>query len=341
MRKVTIQDIAKDLNLSRNTVSKALSNSDTVSFETRQNIFKRAVELGYKKLDPNLILEEDNTIDEKTGNIAILANKDTADFWNRIMMGISDELGKNNCNLLFNLINEEDESKLVLPANIASQKVDGIIVLSIFGAEFLKRMLETNVPIVFLDAPLEGGAYERKGDVVLVEGEESVYEITKKLIESGRKKLGFIGDITYCRTILHRWRGFQKAIIESNLIIDEEMSLIEHVPNKYYDIEELYEGLGRMKVIPDAFVCANDDIAINAMKFFKEKGYTIPTDIAITGFDDKRDATVVEPALTTVRVYNEQIGKRLVQELLWRIEHPEMPYETITVSSTVIYRKSS
>jgi LacI family transcriptional regulator len=341
MRKVSIQDIAKDMGLSRNTVSKALSNSETVAYDTRQRIIKRAIELGYKKLKPDLRMKIEETMTSKTGNIAVLAHREIADFWNRIMVGISSELNKNNCNLLFSFINKEDEDRLLLPANITNRTVDGVILLSVFRKDYITRIVNNSVPVVFLDAPVEDLEYSQNGDIVLVESENSVYTITKDLITKGRKRLGFIGDITYCRTVFERWQGFLRALNESGIQVCEEVCLVKHASGRYYDEDELRSYLQDIREMPEAFVCTNDDIAISLIRFLKEKGIRVPKDIAVTGFDDTRDSVVVDPALTTVHVYNEQVGRKLVQELMWRIENPDMPQETVIVNTRVVMRESS
>jgi LacI family transcriptional regulator len=341
MRKVSIQDIAKDLNFSRNTVSKALSNDDSVSYDTRQRIIKRAIEMGYRKLNPELAAETIDAAKERPGNIAVLARRDIADFWNRIILGISSELKKSNHNLLFNFIDIEDEQAGVLPSNIANQDIDGIILLSVFNKDFVNKLLETKLPMVFLDAPIDICENDLPADVILVEGECSVYKVTKELLEKGLKRIGFVGDVTYCRTIFDRWRGYAKALKDYNLTIDESISITKAAPKHLYDYEEVSSYLSNIKHMLEAFVCANDDIAMHVIRYLKEMGLKVPDDVKVTGFDDIRDSMLIEPALTTVHVFNEQIGARLVQELMWRINNPEMPYELVVINTKVIFRRSS
>ena len=340
MRNVSIQDMAKDLNLSRNTISKALSNSATVSEGTKNKIIKRALELGYKKISPELALnlEKIATVTE-IKNVAVISRKETADFWNRILMGISEELEKNNYNLLFRCISEEDENNLVLPQSLTSNSVDGIILLSIFQDEYLDRLKECEVPLIFLDSPV-GGYDKDYGDVLMVEGDNSVYKLTKYLVEKGCKSIGFIGDISYCQSIYARWSGYSRALKENNIKYNENICFTKD-SKKFYDEIILNKVLEQIKSFPDGIICANDDIAINVMKFLKGKNIKVPEKVLVTGFDDKRDAVVIDPPLTTVHVSNELLGRKLVQELKWRIENQDMPVEIVIVKTEVIIRKSS
>ncbi len=341
MKKVSIQDIAKDLGLSRNTVSKALNNDECVSYDTRQRIIKRAVEMGYKKLNPELVFEKIDASNERHGNIVVLARRDIADFWNRIILGISSELKKCNHNLLVNFIDIEDEQAGVLPANILNQEIDGVITLSVFNKDFMNKLLESKRPIVLLDAPVDIYENDLPADVILVEGECSTYKITKDLLQKGLKRIGFIGDVTYCRTIFDRWKGYSKAHKDFNLAVDEGISTTKPFQKHLYDYEEVSGYLSNIKNMPEAFVCANDDVAMHVIRYLKEKAVRVPEDVKVTGFDDRMDSILIEPALTTVHVFNEEIGIRLVQELMWHINNPEMPYELVVINTKVIFRKSS
>ncbi len=142
MRKVTIQDVAGELDLSRNTVAKALNNSETVAYETRYLVIKKAYEMGYSKLSP-VVLNDFKIKDslERTKTIVVFARRELSAFWNRIIMGISDELNKNNCRLQFNFISEEDEANHVLPLDMQTD-MSGIIILSVFRKSYLELIIK-------------------------------------------------------------------------------------------------------------------------------------------------------------------------------------------------------
>jgi transcriptional regulator with XRE-family HTH domain len=153
MKRVTIQDVARELNLSRNTVSKALSNSSTVAYETRYLVIEKAYEMGYSKLSP-AVLNQFKIRDklDNTKAIVVLARREISVFWNSIIMGISDELKKYGCKLQINFISEQDEKNL----NISFEQqrdIGGIIVLSVFSNEFISQIIKQNLAVVFLDCP--------------------------------------------------------------------------------------------------------------------------------------------------------------------------------------------
>lgn len=341
MKKITIQDVAKELNLSRNTVAKALNNSDTVAYETRYVVIKKAYEMGYSKLSP-VVLNEFKIKDklEKTKTVVVFARRELSTFWNRIIMGISDELNKNNCKLQFNFISEEDEVNHVLPLDMRSD-MSGIIILSVFSRSYLELILKKDVPVVFLDGPSNIHDIAELGDVIIFEGGHSTKVLTEHLIEQGMKKIGFIGDTSYCRTIVDRYNGYTTALMENGIPVDESIIFNKHVPHKYYKAEEINTVLNQLIDMPEAFVCANDDIAKDVIYGLRQKGIRVPEDVAVTGFDDKDGVELLSPPLTTVHIGNQRMGRRLVQILMWRIENMDLPKEIVIIGTEVVIRESS
>lgn len=341
MKKVTIQDVARELNLSRNTVAKALNNSDTVSYETRYVVIEKAYEMGYSKLSPVVLNEFKlrNKIDD-TKTIVVLTRREISVFWNSIIMGISDELNKYGCKLQFNFISEQDEKNLVMPLDLQAE-VSGIIILSVFSIEYIEQIMKQNIPVVFLDAPADLDSISQYGDIVVCEGNHSIRKITNHLISQGLKKIGFIGDITYCKTIDDRYQGYLAALTGAGYNVDTTITATYHDTHKFYKTEEVEKALSGFPYIPDAIVCANDDIALDVIRCLKSRGLSVPQDVAVTGYDNVEGMAQVEPFLTTVRVGNQRLGRRLVQQLMWRIQNPTFPKEVIYINVEVIFRQSS
>lgn len=341
MKKVTIQDVARELNLSRNTVAKALNNSDTVSYETRYLVIEKAYEMGYSKLSPAVLnqFKLRNKVDE-TKTIVVLTRREISVYLNSIIMGISDELNINGCKLQLNFISEQDEKNLVLPLDLQAD-VSGIIILSVFSKEYVNQIMKYNIPVVFLDAPSNMEEISSYGDIIIIESRESLKKITSSLIEKGMRKIGFIGDITYCKTINDRYQGYLSALKEAGIEPDNNIIASYHTDRKFYKPEEVEEAVSKFPYIPEAIVCANDEIALYLMRYLTSKGLSVPEDVAVTGYDNIEEMSKVEPVLTTVRVGNQRLGRRLVQQLMWRLKNPNFPKEITTIGVEVIFRKSS
>ncbi|MDN5277909.1 MAG: LacI family transcriptional regulator [Clostridiales bacterium] len=260
---VTIQDIARELHLSRNTVSKALKNSKDVSNETKQLVVTKAFEMGYSKLSPAL-LKQFNVEKKSNQNksIVVLARRESSIFWGNIIMGISEEINKYESKLQVNFISEYDEKNLILPVNF-QDKIEGIIFLNVFSKKYIDEIMKynTDTAVVFLDAPNDVYSIADYGDIVILEGVNSVKTITKHLIEQGMRKIGFIGDITYCKTIYDRYQGFLNAMNSAGLELDESIIAVYHPSKRFYDASEIEAALKKFPYLPEALVCANDDIA--------------------------------------------------------------------------------
>jgi len=341
MKKVTIQDIAKKLNLSRNTVAKALNNSDTVSYETRFLVIETAYEMGYSKLSPVVLNEFKvrNKVDE-TKSIVVLTRREISFFWNSVIMGISDELNKYGCKLQFNFISEQDEKSLVLPIDF-NEEISGVIILSIFSDDYISQIIKQNVPVVFLDGTVELGNSYKYGDVIVCEGKNSIQTITLDMISKGLSKIGFIGDTTYSKTIHERYEGYLAALRKADITPDPSIIASYHRTHKFYKKEEVEAAIDDFPYMPEAIVCANDDIALFTIRYLHSKGLSVPDDVAVSGYDNVEVMSQTEPILTTVKVGNQRLGRRLVQKLMWRLKNPAFPKEVLFINSEVIFRESS
>ena len=340
IKKVTIQDIAEELQLSRNTVAKALTNSNVVAYDTRMAVIKKAWEMGYQKMDATM-LEEYDLIDssEKKRTVIILARNEMSLFWNSILVGISEELNSHNCRMRMAFVSPENEKDGVLPDDFKDE-IDAVILMSVFEPVFTERVLKEKLPTVFLDSPIGHYRVEHNCDSVICDGRESVAAITKTLIDQGLRKIGFVGNITYCESLYQRYQGFVEGMDSAGLVIDESIVFTEHMP-QMYSIDEVESIVNRFPYLPDAIVCANDDVAFKVMRAYIKKGIRSPRDYAITGFDNEEVLTQADPKLTTVGVRNRMLGRRLVQQLMWRILNPDFPKESVHIATKPIYRSSS
>ena len=340
MKKVTIKEIANEMGLSRNTVAKALTNSEIVSYNTRRAVIEKATELGYHKMPASAtrMLNQGNAQTAKT--VLVLAYTEISVFRNEIILGISEELKNHGYKLRFNFISPEDEENLLLPVDWEDEAV-GVIMLSVFSKPYIKKLMDYERPVVFLDCPTDSNEFTQYGDVLVCEGKDSTKKIVNHLILQNIKKFAYIGDITYCKSVRERYEGFISALEQANINVDNGMLITKHVKKRYYEGHEVDQAIDSLESMPEALVCANDDIAQFAIRKLKSKGLRIPEDIAIAGYDNLESLTHVEPFITTVNVENQLLGRRLVQQLIFRLKFPEFKHEVIHVGTDVIFRESS
>ena len=198
-----------------------------------------------------------------------------------------------------------------------------------------------DIPTVCYDIPLGIKSTEIRGDRVLVEGYQNVYDITASMLKSGKKTVGFLGDITYCRTVLDRWHGYRNALNDYNVPFEDKFVETSHVTEKYYEYSKFSRMMDAMEELPEGFVCVDDVIAIFLVRYLTAKGLRIPEDIAVAGFDDQTILKAESLYLTTVHVDNEYLGARMAEQLMYRIKHPERPAETVFVETRIVYRETT
>lgn|GEM_PF-5984862 len=340
MKTITINEIASNLNISRNTVSKVLNNRGYVSTDLKKKIVKEAVENKYKRLSPE-ILELYNSENPPVQKIisVIATCPEFSDFWTKIISSIADEVSKTECKLIYSFLTRTEESNFELPNIVKAHQASGIIVINVYNVDAINKISETGLPIVYYDSPVFPKTNNNLcGDLILLEGENSIFEITSKLIERNITPISFIGDITYSRTIHERFQGFSSALHANHIAFNEEAYLLSSQILHLYYGEEIDAFLDNLPAYPKTFICANDFIASVVIRRLKIKGYNVPRDIIVTGYDNTSSQNEETLPSATVDVNTQLLGKRLVEQLLWRMEHKSMPYETIHIRTKTIFR---
>lgn len=339
MKKTSLQDIAEQLQVSRITVSKVLNNKPGVSIETKKKVINKLVESGYKIIDSQLVdLVKENKENDYRCVAVVATAPEFSEFWLKIINAISNELSKSHYECIYCFLSRSEEN---LPTIINSKHVSGIIVINVYDDSIIKTLSDFGVPAVFLDISPRMFNESINGDIVLLDGYRSILEITNTIIAKGRKKIGFIGDITYSKTILERWEGYKGALKQNNLEILPEYCFTNSSYGHFYYKEEIEKVLDSISSMPKAFVCANDFIAFMLIGLLKKKNFKIPEDIAVSGFDDIRENLTGDSELTTVTINTDVLGKRLVHQILLKIDEPAMPNEIIYIEPKVVYRSST
>lgn len=352
MKKTGINDIAMYLDLSRNTVSKVMNGRGKVSDSMRAQIIEAAIKLEYDKLPEHLLVEYEEYEKNKTPkevvnkNILVLAiAPDFSSFWGKMIGGITKELADKGYYCLYNFLTFEQAGHFTMPELIKSGNIAGIVVINMYNKQAVGEIATWGIPTVYYDLPLGMNCVRAKADVIIVEGRDSIFEITKGLLQQDIKPLGFIGDANYCKSIEERWRGFIRAHEKLNRPIEEDYCIISQEKGHFYFEQEVERALQDMLThkgkLPRGFICANDVIAYKAMNELRRIGYRVPEDIKISGFDDIEVAISEEKSLTSVGVCIEEIGVRLAEQILWRIIHPERNYEVIKICGDIYLRKST
>lgn len=223
--------------------------------------------------------------------------------------------------------------------HLQTGSVHGIIVLNVYNERLLRLLAETQIPKVFLDTSSLVSPDELNGDLLLMESRNSVRNITAHLLEKGRTLPGFMGDIGYAQSNRERYEGFCQALMDAGKTPNPSLCLTTPLGIDSYR-EEIDSFLSSLSRMPDAFVCASDYVACILMQLLEKRGLRVPEDVAVSGFDNNIEDLLAEN-LTTVQVFNEELGSRLALQILYRIKYPHTPHEVTYLESKVLYRAST
>lgn len=339
-KKVTMQEIADKVGVSKFAVSKALSGKSGISEATREKIHRVAAEYGYSN-QKNSSPDQQPSTDPDYKIIGILIpnirsqNKESA-YWGKILEGISANLEKRGIGTIIITDDSPQNFNLV----IKPEGLKGVISVGLIAPEMLLELRNLSIPFVLVDHEDELLA----SDSVFMNSFDSLRRLTNYLLDTGHTRIQFVGDIHYSRSFFDRWCGFKTVMDEKMNDYSYNSSLLRIKPSVDEDnynrlTSELVQLSG--STFPTAFVCANDQIALHVLNVLNELAIQVPDDCSITGFDNNEDIIKLFPELTSIIAEEAALGAKAVDLLLWRIENPWMPYEKVLLQSQLIVRDST
>lgn len=330
MKNVTMKDIARMLDVSTVTVSKALSDKDGVSAELREKIKETAKQLGYRYNSLAKGMKEGRSY-----NIGIIIAeryiKDDMDaFYLKMFHNLVKSLSKVDYYGIMDIVSQRDEKELVMPNMISENKVDGVIILGQMNTDYLIMIKNTDIPLVFLDF------YDDQLDVDSITSDNfyGAYTLTNYVISMGHREIGFVGNILATKSILDRYFGYYKALISNKIDYHEEWLVLDRDDSGEYIDFKLPEKM------PTAFVCNCDSVAYLFIRKLKKMGYKVPDEISVVGFDNYIYATLSSPRLTTVQVDMEAMAEMATHEILSKIEGDKRVFGRKVISGNLIIRDS-
>lgn len=338
MKKVTMQDIANEIGVSRISVWKAFHDYPGISAKLKKDIFNKAEEMGYLK---NSIKPAIPVVEEVSKTVSVIVSRpDSSKFWMDIIHQNAKELNKYNINLMYTYVPSYYKEGYQLPSILTSKQVAGAIVLNINDPKMTELINNLDMPMVFLDVPPKVKPESLKGDLILIEGRNATRQLTSHILSKGKSRIGFIGDINYAQTNFERYSGYLDAMSDYSLKVDSSICLTDPI-NIYHYEEEIHCFLKSLKPMPEAFVCVSDFVAQYVESYLSANGYSIPKDVAMTGFDGRKEYSNISEMLTTALVRTDSLGKRLASQLMFRMEHPNSPSAITYVLSEVILKSST
>jgi LacI family transcriptional regulator len=336
-RKVTLKQIAKELDVSISTVSKSLKDSPEISEDTRQKVRAFAKLYNYK---PNLIAL--SLKNKKTKTIGIIIPEIIHHFFATVISGIERIANEKGYNVIVCLSDESFDKEVINMEMLANGSIDGFI-MSLSKETQLKKdfhhiteVINQGMPVVMFDRV----ANDILSDKVIIDDNLAAFEAIQFLIDKGFKKIALISTVDYVSVGKLRTEGYLKALRNNNIPIDEKLIIkIEDIKNCSDKIEELLKTNSI-----DAVFAVNELFAVTAIKLSSKLGLKIPEDISIIGFTDGIISEYSSPSITTVSQNGIKMGEKAAQMLIDRLESEEEEeehYKTEVIETHLVEREST
>lgn len=348
--RVTMQDIADSLGLSRNTVSKAFNNTGVIAESTKEIILRKAAEMGYKNLSGGAVPESIPAASSRK-EIAMLTcfMPGGSHFAVTTIDRMQQNLSSRGYSLTFYRVTSSELSELRLPGSFRTDNVAAIFCMELFSYEYCEMLCTLDIPLLFIDAPIKPGHTPLHADTLLMENQAGIYTLISQIARQGKHSVGFVGDMFHCRSFFERASACITAAAIYGLDPVEPFSIPSFPPSKkpikpasYLNYSDrVYNALQNMPKLPEVFICANDFIAINLISSLRRMDIHCPDDILVMGFDDSPESRYHAPALTTVHIHTQILGDIASELILSKIADPTREPRTVYVPTELILREST
>ena len=331
---MTIREIAKRIGVSPTTISLVLNNRGNISEETRFRVKAALSEYGYKK-------QKSLKMDTRSREIrflkyfkhSMIVDGNTG-FISAILDAAEQEARRLGFSLSITTFGEDGISEVFALAQ--RDHPDGVILLGTeFEEKYIPMFLSIELPKLIVDSRFNNALV----DSVVMNNPADVFTAIKYICSLGHKSIGYLHSNVEIENFFERSMAYMEALRSFDIAVDESIVLpvcptLEGAHQSTKDILKTRENL------PTAFFADNDTIALGAMKAFKECGYRIPDEISIVGYDDIPFGRISNPPLTTIKVPTDEIGKRAIRQLCWRMENKDEPIIKQQINGKLVCRGS-
>lgn len=337
-RKITLKQIAKELDVSISTVSKSLRNSPEIGEETRLKVQAFAKFYNYKPNNIALSLKN-----RKTKTIGIIIPEIVHHFFSTVINGIEQVANENGYSVIICLSDDSFDKEVLNMEMLANGSIDGFIMSlskeTQFRGDFhhITEVINQGMPVVMFDRVTN----DILCDKVIIDDQSAAYEAVQSLIDKGRKKIALVTTVDYVSVGKLRTVGYIKALLDNGISFDENLIIkIEDIDTCEITIGKLLED----KAI-DAVFAVNELFAVTIIKTANKIGLNVPKDLAVIAFTDGMISKYSTPTITTVSQNGIKMGNKSAKMLIERLESEENEedenYKTEIIETHLIEREST
>lgn len=334
----TIKDIAKALNLSTSTVSRALNGSHEIGAETKKLVLEYAEKINYRPNPIALSLKE-----QKSHSIGVVVCEVANNYFSQAINGIESIAYNSGYHVIITQTHESAQRELANVQHLLSRQVDGLLVslsAETVDTAIYEDLYQKGFPIVFFDRIPP----HIKTDRVTIDNYGGAYRVTESLIKSGFKKIAHLTSNSNLLISQERFKGFKAALDQHGINFSPVyFKQCNHGGMLLKEMETAVEELMTLPVPPDAIFSTNDRLTTGCIPILKTLGFKIPDQVALAGFSNSDVAESFDPPLTVVRQPAFQMGQMATELLIKTIERKQTTETHITevLDAELICRESS
>ncbi|WP_242158655.1 LacI family DNA-binding transcriptional regulator [Aestuariivivens sediminis] len=338
-KKTTIYDIAKALNITAATVSRALNNNPKISQDTRNLVLETALKMNYEQNKLALALKSGRSY-----NVGVIVPRVDINFFGSVIRGIEEELNQYGYHVIICQTHEDPIKENENIDTLLNAQVDGILISTTSKStglnstiEPFNNILKKNIPLVFFDR-----RKEMKGvSSVVINDFEGAYKATMHLIEQGCKRIAhFSGDFEL-EIYKDRYLGYKQALIDSGIPVNEDY--VFRAKSSLEEGSRVVKDLLKLNPPPDAIFSSSDFAALGAIQELKKHHKKIPEDFCVVGFSNEPFTQFMELPISTVDQSPLEMGQMAAKVFLEQTQHDRniKMEKKVILEPKLIIRKSS
>lgn len=332
-QKVTIDDVAKAAGVSKQTVSRAINNKGEISPRTRDRILDLVKEMGYR---PNRMAQAMNT--SRSHMIGLVVPDITNPFFPEVVRAVQDAAMANGYTPLICNIDETKEVEVLY--ELVTHGIDGLITFTHQASEIaIAKFADTFGPLLIINREFDLLIDHPNVTSLVVDNLSGAQQAVTHLIGLGHEKIGMLTNVYFSREKTRRVQGYKHALLEHNLVCDDSLIVGEN--------PTLAGGYEAAKTLLDqrpdvtAIFTYNDLMGLGAIRACRDLNLSVPQDVSVIGFDDIQLASMVTPALSSIRVDKYQMGRLAFERVYSLIQDPNAMRGRIEMQATLVSREST
>jgi LacI family transcriptional regulator/LacI family repressor for deo operon, udp, cdd, tsx, nupC, and nupG len=328
----TLEDVAREADVSVSTVSRVFNKPEKVRPETRTEV-KRAVDiLGYQ---PSRVARRLRLKDGKASLIGLVIPDIQNPFFADVSRGVEDVAQEHDYALILSNSDEDPDKQRLAVDTLKTEDVDGVIVPPVsMDDPNVKRLLDSDIAVVCVDRRME----DVRVDTILSDNRRGAYEATTHLLDLGHRRIGFVGGIPRISTSIDRREGYEQALRDHDVPIDP--ALIKESDSRRERGKYLTRELLALDRPPTALFTGNNLTTLGALSALNTQGVRVPEEMSVVGYDDVPWAMALNPPPTVIGQPGYEMGSRAAQILLEQFDSPNRSPTVVTLQPKLIDRQS-